>query len=180
MPSKPKIYIDSACFIDMAKQKVGKQIGIDREREVLFLKMMLEAAKAGDMEAYTSTLTVAECTHADGEINDDIKQLFTSILTSGQYIRLVQPDLFIAEDARDLRWKHDITLSGADGIHVASALRMGCQEFMTTDNRPKKESAKPKIKALGLRVITPSETQLLPGEYRQEDMLEQSGDEQEA
>lgn len=167
MAIKPKVYIDSCGFIDMAKHKIGKNIGTGRENDVWYLKKILEAAKNGDIEVYTSTLTVAECTHADGDISEDVKNLFRAILTSGQYVRLVQPDQFVAEDARDLRWKHDISLKGADGIHVASALSMGCKELITTDDEQKKISDKPKIEALGLKILSASDTQLLPGKYLQ-------------
>ena len=102
-----------------------------------------------------------------------MKQLFLSLLTSGQYTRLVQPDVFVCERARDLRWDHGINLSGADAIHVASAIEAECGEFLTTDQRaksPLRQAAA--LAALGLRVVRPSGTQVLPDEFRQERLTE--------
>ena len=165
----------------MAKQEVGKKIEEGRDDDVEYCKLLLEAAKNEDIEIYTSMLTVAECTHAGQDVSDDVKNLFRGILTSGQYVVLVQPDIFVAEKARDLRWNHDIRLSGVDGIHVASALDMGCSEFLTNDRLIKKDD-KAKIEALGLKIILPKDTKELPEKYRQRDItdaeiVEESGDE---
>jgi hypothetical protein len=96
---------------------------------------------------------------------------FNELLMSGQYVRLIQPTPFIATDARDLRWKHGINLAGADGLHIASALDRKCEEFVTTDTRPKMVAAKPVLAGLGLRMIHASETQCLPAKYLQTDIL---------
>jgi hypothetical protein len=53
----------------------------------------LSAAKTGDIKAYSSIITIAECVHANGKLDDEVKRLFRSILTSGQIIILVQPDI---------------------------------------------------------------------------------------
>jgi hypothetical protein len=59
-----------------------------------------------------------------------VRDLFTRLLMSGQYVRLIQPTPFVAAEARDLRWKHAILLSGAGYIHVASALETRAREFL--------------------------------------------------
>jgi len=120
---------------------------------------------------------VAECTHAgDENITDEVKELFVRFLTSGKHVVLIQPDVFVAEDARDLRWKHKISLSGADALHVASALSVGCKEFLTTDQKRKGPLGQAdKIAQLGMYVIAPSATGLLPDEYRQTSALETAG-----
>jgi len=157
--------MDSSCFIDVAKARV-KRGAPDRRDDVWFVRALMEAALHDELEVYVSALTVAECTHADGDISDATQKLFGSLLTSGQYTKQVQPDPFIAIDARDLRWKHGITLAGADGLHVASALFMKCDEFLTTDEKgPLRHEAK--LKALGMRVAFPKNTNLLPSKYRQ-------------
>jgi predicted nucleic acid-binding protein len=131
-----RVYIDSCGFIDMVKTNIGKSLDTEREYDVWFLKRLLEAARDKEIEIYTSTLTIAECTHGgDGEISDRIKSTFSLLLTSGQYVRLVQPTPFIATDARDLRWKYVISLKGADSIHVASAIDRKCEELLTSDGR---------------------------------------------
>jgi PIN domain len=164
-----RVYIDSCCFIDMVKSTVGKQVAADREHDVWHLKMLLEANRDREVEIFTSTLTIAECIHVgDPDISDSVKSAFASLLTSGQYVRLVQVSPFIGEDARDLRWKHGVTLRGADGIHVASALDRKCEELLTANGRLQRLSdhADALIK-LGLRVGPRRTTQCLPDKYRQ-------------
>jgi hypothetical protein len=73
----------------------------------------------------------------------------------------------IAESARDLRWVHDMSLKGADAIHLASALDRSCEEFITLDNRIGRIKNKEKFAALGLRLIEGRATTCLPDKYRQ-------------
>lgn len=164
----------ACCFIDLVKGSVGKALEPERDREVWFIEALLKASANRDLEVYTSTITVAECTHVgDENITDEVKELFVRFLTSGRHVVLIQPDVFIAEDARDLRWKHKIALSGADALRVASALSVGCKEFLTTDQRRKGPLGQAdKIAQLGMYVIVPSATGLLPDEYRQISVLQ--------
>jgi predicted nucleic acid-binding protein len=154
----------------MAKDKMGT-LDPTRTNDAWFLKKMMEAAAAGDMQIFTSTVSIAECTHADGVIDDQVRSLFTGLLTSGIYVRLVQDSLFIAEDARNLRWDYAINLSGLDAIHIASALAAGCEEFITTDGRIRNTQGKlfkaiEALGKLGLRVESASKTRCLPQKYR--------------
>jgi len=80
-------------------------------------------------------------------------------------VYLIQESVLVAERARDLRWVHKITLRGADSVHVASALEMQCIEFVTTDEKIHKQNDI--LRPLGLCVVYPHETTLLPDEYRQ-------------
>jgi predicted nucleic acid-binding protein len=129
----------------------------------------LEANRDKEVEIYTSTLTIAECSHAgDGDISEPVKNAFSLFLMSGQYARLVQTTPFIGEDARDLRWKHGLPLKGADAIHVASALDRKCEELLTSDNRLKRLSTHQTVLAkLGLNIRPGRETLCLPEKYRQ-------------
>lgn len=91
---------------------------------------------------------------------------------SGVVVDLVEPSIFVAEDARNLSWSHGIYLKGADAIHVATALGEKCVEFVTTDEKITRAGSKfsrmvEPITKLGLRVIRGSDTQILPLEYRQ-------------
>jgi len=79
------------------------------------------------------TLTIAESRRADGAPTEEVKRLFNSILVSGKVVLLTQMTQTIAERARDLHWDHGINLGGADAIHVATALTVGCSEFLTFD-----------------------------------------------
>jgi hypothetical protein len=121
---KSKLYMDSTCFIDMAKEEVGT-LPKTRDNDVWFCKKLLEAHRDGQVRIYTAILTVAECQHADGVCDGRVQRLFKSMLTSGQYVFLVQDTVIIADKARNLRWIHGLALSGADSLHVASALELG-------------------------------------------------------
>lgn len=176
MADSPKLYIDSCCFIDAAKHQIQRLPDTERAKDVWFLKKLLEASRDKRITAFTSTLTVAECTHADGDMSPEVKTLFNRLLATGQYVTLIQPTLFIAADARDLRWNYNIALAGADGLHVASALAMGCAEFLTTDERIKNQESKfsraiLSIVQRGVRVTRPSDTALLPSDYRQDNIF---------
>ncbi len=167
MPDNCGIYLDACCFIDMVKETVGHALSGDRKADVWFLKQITQACRDGELNVYTSVISIAECTHADGDMSAAVKARFEALLMSGQYVKLVQPTPFIAMDARDLRWRHGLSLRGADAIHVASALDRKCEEFITTDGQIKKMAAGATLLRLGLRVLRASETQCLPGKYRQ-------------
>jgi PIN domain len=164
-----KIYIDACCFIDMVKTQIGKVLIEDREHDVWHLKRLLEAHRDKEIEIYTSTLTIAECSHGgDGDISPTVKSEFTRLLMSGQYVRLVQLTPFIAVDARDLRWVHGIALRGADSIHIASALDRRCEEFLSSNGRLNRLNLfSSTLGKLGLQVRNGRETQCLPHRYRQ-------------
>jgi predicted nucleic acid-binding protein len=169
MSDVSKAYIDACCFIDMVKTKVGKTLVEDREHDVWHLKRLLEAHRDKEIEIYTSTLTIAECSHAgDKDISPTVKSEFDRMLMSGQYVRLVQMTPFIAVDARNLRWVHGMAIRGADSIHVASALAMKCDEFLSSDGRLARLGLLgTSLARLGLQVRNGRETQCLPEKYRQ-------------
>jgi hypothetical protein len=102
-----------------------------------------------------------------------LEQMFVEFLTSGSVVHLVEPDLFVAERARALYWQDGVLLSGADSLHVASAILDGCTEFLTLDGKIRKQrkfsTAIPLLRKVGVIVIRPSETGNLPNEYRQDD-----------
>ena len=154
----------------MVKQAIGLTLASDRAKDVWHMKQLLQAARDGEIIVYVSTLAIAECTTTDGKVTPAVKDQFNRLLTSGQYVILVQPTPFVMTDARDLRWKHELTLRGADAVHIASALDRKCEEFITTDGQGKKLQAKKKLQALGLRLICGRETTCLPDKYRQESM----------
>lgn len=175
MTDKPKIYLDAAPIIDLVKFKVGVGINPEREQDTWHLQQLLKAARADEIEIYTSTLTIAECTHVEDKAKLELaKPLFLQLLTSGRGgVRLVQPILAIVEDARNLRWSHGIHLKGMDSVHAATALKFRCDEFLHRDG--KIGGAGAAFQALGMRVCAPSDTKLLPSEYRQ-DSLPMVGD----
>lgn len=165
-----RIYVDSCCFIDLVKTDIGKMLSTDKEHNVWFLKRLLEAHRDGEVFVCTSVLTIAECRHAGEEdISEQVKLLFNRFLMSGQYVRLAQLTPFTAQDARDLGWVHGISgLRGPDSIHIASALEMKCEEFLSDDGRlgrVGKQSGP--LSRFGMYIKQPKDTSCLPAKYRQ-------------
>jgi predicted nucleic acid-binding protein len=156
--------MDSCCFIELALKTLGKHEAA-REDDLWHLKELLNASFDGEIEVLTATLSIAECAHAKGDVSDDVKSLFKRFLTSGRYILLVQDSILVAERARNLRWVHGLALSGADAIHIASALELKCDEFLTWDN--KLHANVTALEALTLPVRFPHDTTCLPMSYRQ-------------
>ena len=176
MPTKSRIYVDATCLIDTVKIDIkgagAMQAYPDiRHRDVWMMQRVLRAARAKDLEAFTSSLSIAECSHiGEKPPETKVKKLFESILLSGQCLKLVESDVFVCGDARDLTWDHGLSLKGADAIHVASARSANCGEFLTTDEGILKQ--KDAIEAaIDLTILHPSATRLLPDKYRQVQLL---------
>lgn len=156
--------MDACCFIELALQAVCKN-DADRENDIWFLNELLNAAFDDEIEVLTSTLSIAECAHAKGDMSDDVKSLFKRFLTSGRYVLLVQNSVLVAEKARNLRWVHGLSFGGADSIHLASAMELKCEEFLTWDNRLHANAIA--LNNLALPVRFPRDTRCLPDRYRQ-------------
>jgi len=176
MPTKPTVYIDSCCFIDAVKHEV-KALPANRVDDTWHIKKLLEANQAGDIRAVTSTLSVAECVAIEpGQKNvpADVQEHFRRLLTSGQYVVLLQQTPKTLQFAQELRWKHNLVLSGADSLHIAACLEIGATEFLSLDEhlkKPKVAEAAKKLAAVGIQFSRGAETKILPDKYRQGDML---------
>ena len=177
MADPHKIYIDSCCFISLANYKLTGDHEHGRDKDNDYLSKILHAAYDDRLALFTSTLTIAECLCIKKQnvkvYTDDVQKKFNSILLSG-FIRHISPDIFVTSRARDLLWKHNITgLESADSIHIASALSVGCKEFITLDGVKKRKGLlklKGEFVKVGLSIVLPSETKYLPGEYLQENL----------
>jgi len=174
MAQLSSVYIDACCFIDIVKTDVGEQVEAGRDNEVWYLKKILQAHRDKEIQAYTSVLTIAESTHVGSvPVPSDVQVRFERLLTSGQYVQLIQVTPFVCSDVRDLRWNHGINLKGADGIHIASAIERGCSEFLSFNGRFERASRHTSfLEGKGLRVRLPSQTDALPAKYLQTDMLD--------
>jgi predicted nucleic acid-binding protein len=159
---------------DDKRVTINQPLTNERETGVWFLKRLLEASRDKEVDVFTSTLSIAECTHVgENRIPDKVKTEFSRLLMSGQYVKLVQVTPFIAEKARDLRWDHGINLRGADSIHAASALEMKCNELLSLDGRFNRINAHVRtFKRLGLEIRNAHQTTCLPEKYRQLDLTE--------
>lgn len=107
----------------------------------------------------------------------DAQTTFTRLLSAGNPVKIQAVDIFVAERARDLRWKHHIKCGGgADSIHIATALELGCEEFISTNSKrgPLNADAATKLAKLGLRVIEAPQTAVLPAHYALP-LIDQSG-----
>jgi predicted nucleic acid-binding protein len=162
-----RLYLESSCFIEIAKHEVGTHEPA-REDDIWYLNSILDASLNRKVEVLTATLSIAEClaTQAgESEVRPEVKNTFRKLLTSGQYLALIQDTILVADRARNLRWVHKLVFTGADSIHLASALEFRCEEFWTFDEKILKR--KVELGSLGVKVILPHETLALPDEYRQ-------------
>ena len=171
MSNLPRIYVDACPIIDLVKHRLKMESAEDRQKDAWFMDRLIHAARMRKVELFTSTLTIAECTHVKDQKKDkEAQPFFLGLLASGKSgFALVQPTVPIAEQARNLRWIHGLALKGADAIHVASALAMKCDEFVTTDSKGLLQRSEALAK-LNLCVCRPSDTKLLPPEFLQENL----------
>ena len=168
MSAIPCIYSDANPIIELAKFAKNTH-DPTRERDIWMMQQILKAASNEEISLYTSTISVAECVAAGDDWGPDVQEFFVGTLTSGRMFKLVQDSIFVAERARDLRWKDNIRLSGMDAIHVASALEAKCTEFLTWDGgigQSKLTLKASALASLGLTIIHPRDTKILPSYYK--------------
>lgn len=170
MAEIPGVYLDACCFIEVVKFDENVALDKDRINEVWYIKRLLQAHRDREINVYTSAISIAEATHVGQmPVPAEVQRKFDSLLTSGQYVHLVQPTPFVCRDARNLRWRDGIALKGADTVHLASALDRDCAEFHSLDGRFDRVSQRSEeFKKKGLIVTQPSGTNALPGKYFQE------------
>jgi predicted nucleic acid-binding protein len=175
----PKIYIESCPLIDMAKHRAKLAMDANpatqsqRENAVWFCKKILEAARNGDLEVYASAVSIGECTYVERgvPVSQDTQDFFNMLLCSGRSgIRLVQPMESLWVAARNLRWKENVNLKPMDSLHIATALHMGCSEFITTDSGIYKQ--RDKFDSPKLSIIQAFETKVLPDKYRHDEFAD--------
>jgi len=180
MPNKPRVYIDSCYYIDVAKGRLSLTLDPGRDQHIPFIEKLLLAALNDDVEIWAPTFVIAECLaveKGDMDVPPEVREMFSRILTSGSPVKMQAVDVFIAERARDLRWIHHIKCGGgADSIHVATALELNCEEFISTNSKrgPLNADAAAKLAKMGLRVIEAPQTAALPAQYRKP-LLDESG-----
>jgi predicted nucleic acid-binding protein len=180
MMSRPRIYLDSCCFIDVVKERAGV-LPSGRENDAWFVKQLLKAHAAGDVIVQTSMAAVGECLAVEDnepDVPEQIKEHYRSLLTSGQFVHLVNPTPRTARLMQDFRWVHKLQLRSVDAMHLAAAVEVGCLEFVTTDGRLRKAKflkATPVMGTLGLRMITAPQTALLPSSYTQAEIPQPGG-----
>lgn len=114
MAKKERRYWDSNAFLSWHEKTEGqydKCLGV------------IDACKKGEVEIITSALTLAEVIYLKGypkitpEKSETICRFFEN-----EFIRIINVDRVLAEDARNLLWDH-LSLKAKDAIHVASAIK---------------------------------------------------------
>jgi predicted nucleic acid-binding protein len=174
----PRIYADANIITELGLFGRGWHKK-EREHDIWYVRQILQAGQDGHLEVYSSSITLSECAHLKDNsdpnnlkavMDEKVQEFFKNLLSSGTLVKLVQDSIFVAEKARDLMWEHNLVLKGMDAIHVASALDADCKEFLTWDSDMASEKAAQKIatlKGLGMKVITPSQSAILPPQYAQ-------------
>lgn len=170
--SSKRVYLEGCCFIELVQDQNGSQLAASG-KYVEPIKSLLRAARDKKIVVVTSQITVAECVHCNGSVDDNVQRLIRALLTSGTSgVTPWQADIFVMERSRDLRWKHAINLGALDSIHVATALEANCDELITWDGESGKRKSILKsataIGRLGCKVVVPTATTCIPDEYRQQ------------
>jgi predicted nucleic acid-binding protein len=122
-------YVDSNVYIALLKGTKKEPVKAELAAEILHL------AETGQFNVYASTFIEAEVIKAPGE---------TSPLTPGQestiatyfendWIVWLEVDRLIAQEAR--RVARDFGMKPPDAVHVATALKAGCDQFLTWDEK---------------------------------------------
>jgi hypothetical protein len=166
----PKIYIDACCIIEAIKKRRGLSL-THPVPEVDMIERVMHAAREGELELHTSIITVGEVVHlGDKPPPPDLKPYVERLLLSGRDgIRATAPSPQIILLARDLAVLDGLWERVADRIHVATALTVKAEEFLSVDGRLAKRFGKSDVR--GCKIISPSDTSLLPARYRTNDLF---------
>ena len=88
MKTRPRLYLDSCCFIDLVKEQVGLlPAEPGRANDVWHLKQLMKAHRNGDVLLLTSFLAVAESVAimpGDAAVPQDIQDRFRRMMTAMQ------------------------------------------------------------------------------------------------
>jgi len=60
----PKIYFDACCFIDIVTHQLGGKIEAGRENHTWYCYNLLKASQNGEIQVFSSQLTIVECLSA--------------------------------------------------------------------------------------------------------------------
>jgi predicted nucleic acid-binding protein len=137
-------YLDSNVFIAFVK----KEENIGGVNRYLVARHILTRAAHGHFQIYTSALTLAEVHKLRGQSplapdqDDRLLRFFEN-----DYIRLVDVDRIIGEEANRFCRRFGITPN--DAIHLACALRAGCDVLLCWDKRFAK------VTTVGIRLEEP-------------------------
>ena len=119
----PLVYADACIFLEVLQKTHEKW------RDSL---KVLEAAQRRDIRLVASRLLAVEVGRFRGDASQvRVDDLVADYLESVQ-VQWAEVDLLIAKQAHDLSWRYGIK-SGADAVHLATAVRLRADYFMSRD-----------------------------------------------
>lgn len=116
MTNNPKLYWDSCIFLKYLNNEPGSDT----------IETLLSDAEAAKITIFTSTITIAEVTHACHERNQSILDPATDSLLQNLFthIKFAEYSVTIGYETRDFirkMIKQSIKIKPKDGIHLATA-----------------------------------------------------------
>lgn len=94
---------------------------------------IIDAVENQPIRAYSSVITLAEVLIQPLRTGDKVlEQEYRNILVNNESYQLIPITVHVAEIAADLRARYNLRIP--DALHVASALRAGCDAFLTNDS----------------------------------------------
>ncbi len=150
----PRSYWDSCVFLAWLNAETGRASVVDA---------LLRTAKAGELEIVTSVLSITEVAFVASEKQTGVLSpaalaAVDSLWEPPAAVKLVEFHRLIAADARDLIRQSTADghgLKPADAIHLSTAKRAACDEFVTYDPALQKYAG-----AIGIPVKEPVSDQL--------------------
>jgi predicted nucleic acid-binding protein len=133
-----KPYLESSVFIAWIKgesipqtDSTGKVIG--HEERANIAKHILSLAEAGQFHVYTSSITITEVHKTNPNIQHGSEPESKTIdFFRNGFFKVIDVDRSIAESAHRLCRKHG--LKPYDAVHLACAVRAGCDALLTWDS----------------------------------------------
>ena len=132
-----KPYLESSVFIAWIKGESipqtdaeGKEIG--RENRAEIAKHILSLAEAGQFHVYTSSITITEVHKGNSSKPAKAGGAETIDFFRNGFFKIIDVDRTIAESANRLCRSH--RLKPYDAVHLACALRAGCDVLLTWDS----------------------------------------------
>jgi predicted nucleic acid-binding protein len=125
-----KPYLDANVYIAVIK-------GPTREdpEKVRTAAAILQLAEEGHFQVYGSTFVAAEVIKVPGDpapLSAEQERVIVGYFQR-DFMVLLELDLLTAEKARELARDHG--LKPPDAVHVATAIRAGCDQFLTWDEK---------------------------------------------
>ena len=166
---KPRLYLDSGLFIVLVKSYGQHQLNEKEEKDAWFTDKLLQAARHQKLELVTSWITRSECRHAGKALTKvKAREFYNNLFYSkNSGILMTSVTVQTAKIVECLYYDCKIDLTPMDLLHLASAIELGCEEFLTTDeaiiNRLQNVN-------LEIRACHAYETQFLPPEYQTDEL----------